>query len=174
MGDQIDDAFDWLILIMSTINGIMIGLPETLEARKAVAGALIPPFFVLVVVWLLGHLLKERNSKVILKIYAWLNALFSLVMIGLIFADNVYGIISFLHGHVFVPFPPITLLWVALILVTPFLFFDKLVLPIYKEIYSDSRLLSSRRQLILLYVLACATFVILILPFLSAFAPARF
>jgi len=136
-----------------------------------VAGSLIPSFFVLVVVWLLGHLLKDRNSKVILKVYAWLNALFSLVMIGLIFADNAYGIMRFLHGRVFAPFPPITLLWLALILVTPFLFFDKLVLPIYKEIYSDSTLLSSRRRLILLYVLACATFIILILPFLSAFAP---
>lgn len=45
MGDKIDDAFDWLLLIMSTINGIMIGLPEALEAKKAVAGAVIPPFF---------------------------------------------------------------------------------------------------------------------------------
>lgn len=171
MGDNIDGAFDWLILIMSTINGILIGLPETSESKKAIAGALIPPFFVLVVVWLLGHLVKDRNSKVILKVYAWLNALFSLVMIGLIFTDHAYGMMRFLHAHVFAPYPPIALLWMALMLGTPFLFFDRLVLPIYKEIYSDSRLLSSRRQLVLLYVLACATLIILILPFLSAFVP---
>ncbi len=55
MGDQIDDAFDWLIIIMSTISGILVGLRETLASKMAIAGALVPPFFALVVIWLLGH-----------------------------------------------------------------------------------------------------------------------
>ena len=44
MGNEIDDAFNWLILIMSTINGLLISLPETIEAKKAVASGLIPLF----------------------------------------------------------------------------------------------------------------------------------
>ena len=78
MGDPIDDAFDWLLLIMSTINGILIGLPETIEAKKGVAGALMPPFFVLIVVWLLGHLIKRKHLKAVLKTYAWFYAFFML------------------------------------------------------------------------------------------------
>jgi len=50
MGDKIDDAFDWLVLIMSTMNGALIGLPESVEAKKVAAGAVILPFFVLVMV----------------------------------------------------------------------------------------------------------------------------
>lgn len=45
MSEEIDDAFDWLILVISTISGILIGLPGTTEGKKIVAGWLIPPFF---------------------------------------------------------------------------------------------------------------------------------
>jgi len=170
MGDPIDDAFDWLMLIMSTINGILIGLPETIAAKKAVAGALMPPFFVLVVVWLLGHLIKRNNLKVMLKLYAWFYAFFIVWGFGQIFADQIYGLIRFLHAHVFTVFPPSVILWSALWFVGPFVFFERLVLPAYKEIYKDSRLLSTRWRLVLLYIFACVTFFILILPFLSTFA----
>ena len=46
------------------------------------------------------------------------------------------------------------------------MFFDRLVRPAYKEIYKDSRLLSSRKKLAVLYILADATFLTQILPFL--------
>lgn len=34
MINEIDNAFDWLILVVSTIIGILIGLPATIEAKK--------------------------------------------------------------------------------------------------------------------------------------------
>jgi len=170
MGDPIDDAFDWLLLIMSTINGILIGLPETIEAKKGVAGALMPPFFVLIVVWLLGHLIKRKHLKAVLKTYAWFYAFFILLFLGEIFVDQTYGLIKFLHAHVFMVFPPSVILLLAFWFVGPFVFFERLVLPAYKEIYKDSRLLSTRRRLVSLYILALTTFTILTLPFLKTFA----
>jgi len=166
MGDKIDDAFDWLILIMSTMNGVLIGLPENLEAKKATAGGVLLPFFVLVMVWLLGHLIKRENLKAILKVFSWFYALLMLWMFGEIFADQIYGIIRILHMKVFTVFPPITLLFMAFMFGGPFVFFDRLVRPAYKEIYKDSELLSSRKQLTLLYIFAFSTFVVQILPFL--------
>ncbi|MGQ9691799.1 MAG: hypothetical protein ACUVQY_11220 [Thermoproteota archaeon] len=62
MGDRIDDAFDWLILIIGTMNGALIGLPEGLEAKKAMAGGVILPFLVLVIVWLLSARAKPLFS----------------------------------------------------------------------------------------------------------------
>jgi len=173
MGEKIDDAFDWLILIMSTMNGGLIGLPETLEAKKAMAGAVILPFFVLVMVWLLGHLIRRERLKAILKIYAWFYALFMLEMFGVLFFDQIYGFLLILHVKVFTVFMPSVFLFLAFIFGGPFVFFDRLVRPTYKEIYKDSKLLSSRKLLALLYVFASVTFVVQILPsvLLGVFAP---
>ena len=166
MGDKIDDAFDWLILIMSTMNGVLIGLPESLEARKTTAGGVLLPFFVLVIVWLLGHLIKRERLKPILKVFAWFYALLMLMMFGEIFADQIFGIVRILHMRVFVPYPILVLPFIAFLFGGPFLFFDRLVRPAYQEIYKDSRLLSSRKKLALLYIFAFATFIVQMLPFL--------
>jgi hypothetical protein len=165
MGDKIDDAFDWLILIMSTMNGVLISLPENLEAKKATAGGVLIPFFVLVMVWLLGHLIKREHIKVILKTFAWFYALLMLGQFGEIFADQIFGTLRTLNS-VFVRYPPLALLFMAFMFGWPVVFFDRLVRPAYKEIYKDSRLLSSRKRLALLYIIAYVTFVVQILPFL--------
>lgn len=151
---------------MSTMNGVLIGLPENLEAKKLVAGGVLLPFFVLVLVWLLGHLIKREHLKAILKAFAWFYALLMLLMFGGIFADQIFGIVIMLHATVFAPYPPVALLFMAFMFSGPFVFFDRLVRPAYKEIYKDSRLLSSRKQLALLYIFAFATFIAQILPFL--------
>ncbi|MCX6653738.1 MAG: hypothetical protein NTY03_01315 [Candidatus Bathyarchaeota archaeon] len=173
MGDKIDDSFDWLILIMSTMMGGLIGLPETLLEKKAMAGAVILPFFVLVMVWLLGHLIRRVRLKAILKVYAWFYALFMLEMFGVLFFDQIYGFMMILQSNVFTVFMPSVFLFLAFMFGGPFVFFDRLVRPLYKEIYKDSKLLSSRKRLALLYVFASVTFMIQILPsvLLGVFKP---
>jgi len=160
--EEIDEAFNWLILIMSTINGILIGLPETIEAKKAVAGWLIPPFFMLAIVWLLSHLIKRSYLKAILKTYAWFNALFILLLFSIVFSEVTYG---FTLQRVSQVFPLLLIPWFVFWLVGPFIFFDLLIRPIYKETYKDSRLLTSRKRLVSLYILALATFLTLTLPY---------
>jgi hypothetical protein len=80
----VDEAFNWLVLILSTLSGVLIGLPETMETKKIVALALIPPLLVLVVVWLFSHLTERITSPIILKTYAWFFSSFTFLV--LIFA----------------------------------------------------------------------------------------
>ncbi|MGQ9596599.1 MAG: hypothetical protein ACUVQY_01470 [Thermoproteota archaeon] len=164
--EEMDDAFDWLILVISAINGILIGLPGTFEGRRIVAGWLIPPFFVLIAVWLLSRLIKRQHIKVGLKSYAWLYALLMITFFIMIFIDIIYGLLRKLT--VFAVFPPLAIPYTALVYSGPFIFFDPLIRPVYKEAYKDSRLLTSRKQLILLYILTTMTIVILLLPFFLA------
>jgi len=93
-----------------------------------------------------------------LKTYAWFYALLMLWMFGEIFADQIYGTMKFLHATVFSPYPPLALLFMAFMFGGPFVFFDLLVRPAYREIYKNSRLLSSRKLLALLYILARASY----------------
>jgi len=173
MGDKIDDAFDWLILIVGTMNGVLIGLPEDVEAKKALTGGIILAFFVLVMVWLLSHLTKRERLKITLKMYAWFYALFMLEMFVWLFFEQTYGLMMNLSIHVFSVFPPLTFLFLALFFAVPFLFFDQLVRPEYREIYRNSSLLKNRKLLALLCVFAFATFIVQILPsiLLGAFIP---
>jgi len=166
VGDKIDDAFDWLILIMSTMNGVLISLHEELAAEKTVAVGVLLPFFELVAVWLLGHLIRRENLKATLKAFSWFYALLMLMLFGEVFADQTFGMMKILHMGLFAPYPPLALMFIALVLAGPFMFFDRLVRPAYIEIYKDSTLLSSRKRLASLYVLACAVFIAQVLPFL--------
>lgn len=165
MINEIDNAFDWLILVVSTIIGILIGLPATIEAKKVVAGWFIPPFFVLVATWLLSHLIRLQRIKVILKIYAWLYAFIIISIFGLMFADILYGFGRTFHTRVVIPFPPLGIaLGVFWLFGVPFILFDLLIRPVYKETYKDSKLLNSRKRLILLYVIVIITFLIFMIP----------
>ena len=115
-------------------------------------------------VWLLSHLIRREHLKAIFKTYAWFYALFMLEMFGWIFSDQIYGLIMFMQTRVFSVFMPSVLLFIAFIFGLPFLFFDRLVRPSYKETYKDSRFLFSLKRLALLYVFAAVTFVVQILP----------
>ena len=155
------------------MNGVLIGLPEDLEAKKAMTGGVILAFFVLVMVWLLSHLIKRERLKVVLKMYAWFYALFMLEMFVLLFFEHTYGLVMNLSIQVFSVFPPLAFLFMALVFAVPFLFFDRLIRPAYKEIYKNSSLVNNRKLLALLCVFAFATFFVQILPsvILGAFSP---
>lgn len=171
MGDkaeEADNAFDWFILLISTISGIIIGLPTTSEGKRIVIGAAIPPFFILVLVWLLSRFVKGPRKKLVLKMYAWFQALAMVVFFIWVFVEIIYGLLRMLHSRVFMPFPFLAIPWVALWFLGPFIFFDQLICPVYKEAYADSKILASRKRLFLLYVLAFATTLFLMLPFLSS------
>jgi len=162
--EEIDEAFNWLILILSTVNGTLISLPETIEAKKAMAGFLIPPFFVLAVVWFLSYLMLRPNLRTILKTYAWFYAFFMILTFTIIFTEIAYELD---YARVFSASSILLVPWFVVWLVVPFAFFDLLIRPKYRKICKDSRLLNSRKLLMLLYILAFVTFQILNLPLLS-------
>lgn len=164
MDRNIDNSFNWLIMLMSTINGFLLGLVGTIDEKKAVASALIPPFFVLIIIWFLGYMVRNRHLRAVLKTCAWFFASFMFELLTVIFSDVLFGALQFLHVNVFVLFPPMALLWVAFLILLPFKFFDTLIRPIYEEVYEDSIFLKSSRRLVRLYVISLGAYIALILP----------
>jgi len=164
-GRVLEDAFRWLILIMSTMNGVLISIPETLVMKKATAGAVLLPFFELVIIWLVGNLIKGEQRKAILKTFAWFYALILFWLLGQIFSDQILGTMKTLNS-IFVRYPLLVFPFMAFMYGGPFLFFDQLLRPSYREVYKESTVLSSRRKLALLYILASVTIIVQILPFL--------
>lgn len=81
------------------------------------------------------------------------------------FADILYGFGRTFHTRVVIPFPPLGIaLGVFWLFGVPFILFDLLIRPVYKETYKDSKLLNSRKRLILLYVIVLITFLIFMIP----------
>jgi len=169
MGNQIDEAFNWLVLILSTLSGVLTGLPETMEVKKAVALGLLPPLLVLVIVWLFSHLTERRALQIILKSYAWFYS--SFMFLTLIFVFVYVTFPPFIY-YFFGPRPPF--LWGMPVMAVsffsiPFLFYAIAIQPKYKQIYKDSKFLASRLKPALLYILAIATYLPLMGPSLSSF-----
>ena len=167
MESTIDDAFNWLVLILSTISGVLTGLPETMEVKKSVAFSLIPPSLVLVVIWLFSNLTGRTSLQVILKSYAWFYSSFMFLLLMFIFAYVTSPVfVSLFFG----PAPPFG--WVIVVMaisffVVPFLFYVIAVQPKYRQIHRDSKFLAGRLQPALLYVMAIMTFILLMGVFMT-------
>lgn len=121
MDNKIDDAFNWLVLIMSTTNGALLSLVETIEMKRTVAGGLLPPFFVLILIWFLSYLIKRAHYKAILKTYAWFYASFMFLVLISIFAD-VFPAMWILKERIFFDFTPLIVLGLVSLFIAPFLF----------------------------------------------------
>ncbi len=168
METEIDKAFDWLVMILSTLTGAIMGLPETMEAKKAVALGLVPPLLVLVVVWLFSHLTARTSLQIVLKSYAWFHSsflFFSLIHLLFYVASPLYYYLFFHYAG--------SLTWVPLVvflptfIIIPFLFYIKAVQPKYRQIYTDSKFLASRTRPVLVYILSFAIYLLLMLVFLG-------
>jgi len=170
VGNQIDDAFNWLVLILSTISGVLTGLPETMEVKKVVALGLIPPLLVLVVVWLFSHLTERTSLQIILKSFAWFYSSFMFLAFVFIFVYVTSpAFISLLFGPAGLAqtFRVVLYVMVVSYLVTPFLFYAVAIQPKYRQIHKDSRFLASRIQPALLYILAFVTYLVLFMPLVT-------
>lgn len=154
MGNQIDEAFNWLILFLSVVSGALIELPDTAEVKKAVAVGLLSPLLVLVMVWLFSHLTDRVEAEVILKSYAWFFSSFMFLMFITIFGYVAYPEISdFLHQTSWLYLPLAIFFFVA-----PLVFYATAIQPKYRRIYKDSSFLRSRLKPALLYFVALLTY----------------
>jgi len=174
MEPEIDKAFDWVVVILGILTGVLTNLPETMEGKKAVALAFVPSLLVLVVVWLFSHLATRTSHKTVLKTYAWFNASFLfLTYINEFFyvASPMYVYLFFRQGGPLTWVP----LWVFLpsFIIMPFLLYTKAVQPKYRQVYTDSKFLAGRMP-ILLYILSLIIFIFQTLLFTGAAHPYLF
>jgi hypothetical protein len=165
MSKEIDDAFNWIILILTTISGFLIDLPETAEAKKIVASGFILPLLALYVIWFMSYFIRSVDIKLALKTLGWFYATFISMLFVFFFMDVSYGMGPLLSGlsRQFIIIIPVLL---VVFFAAPILFFRLFVLPIYRVDYGDSNFLASSLKQVLLYIFAVLTFLGLALPLL--------
>jgi len=175
MESEIDKSFDWTVVILGILTGVLTNLPETLEARKAVALVLVPPLLVLVAVWLFSHLTTRTSHQIVLKTYAWFNASF----LFLTYINEFFYITSPMYVYLFFRRGgPLNWVprWVFLpsFIIMPFLLYTKAVQPKYRQVYTDSKFLAGRTRPALLYILSLTMFILQTLLFIGETHPYLF
>ena len=164
METEIDRAFDWLVMIISLLSGALMGLPETTELKKAVALGLVPLVLVLVVVWLFSHLTARTSLQVVLKSYAWFHSSFLFLSFIFLFLSVTSPSFNYLFYHYAGPLNWVVLgVLLPMFLIMPFLFYIFMVHPKYRQVYADSRLLTSRTRQVSLYILSVVAYTLLML-----------
>ena len=158
---EVDEAFEWTVLIIAVVSAIMIQYPDyfytltpgpadpSLKASKA----LVIPLVLLIIVWLIAKLAINRRVQVFSKILAWMLVIgftwanLYQYMLGLIYASGIHyevGItndIAVLSGMV------------GIFLIDPAVTYFVIV-PRYRESYPDSTLLRSKTKFIITYIIA--------------------
>jgi len=87
--EEIDEAFNWLVLILGTLAATLIQTmhlfplqvpPLTPSKEIQFLKLLFVPMIVLVVSWLSSHLIRNKGVRIVLKSFSWIYALLLLVV----------------------------------------------------------------------------------------------
>lgn len=104
--EEIDEAFNWLVLILSTLAAALLQyshlypLPfRTSNPEIQFIKVLLIPLIVLIMSWLSSHLVQNKEFKIVLKCFSWVYALLILVMdltflAGVILSQNTFLVAS--------------------------------------------------------------------------------
>jgi len=140
--EEIDEAFNWLVLILGTLAATLVGSmhlfplpspPLTPKIEIQFLKLLFVPLIVLVISWLSSHLIQNKEIKIVLKSFSWLYALF-LLLIDLLFFLSVI-----LSEYILGTLIGVALLWV------PSLVYLGVIRKRYKLIFPDSKFLNSNK-----------------------------
>ena len=133
--EEIDEAFNWLVLILTMLAGSLIQYPSLyptfanrLNPEIPVMRVILIPLTVLIIFWLGSHLVQNKGKKVFLKCSSWLYALSILTVDLLFLIGGILGV--HILGY--------ALLWIGLASVIPISIYLNLIRKQYKPIYSDS------------------------------------
>ena len=146
--EEIDEAFNWLVLVLGTMAAALVGSlhlyplpspPLTPKIEIQFMRLLFVPLIVIVISWLGAHLVQNEGIRIVLKSFSWFYALL-LLLIDLLFF---LGVILAMDLRATLLGPG--LLWI------PTLVYLGLIRRRYKLIYPDSRFLKSH----ILQVLFC-------------------
>jgi hypothetical protein len=155
---EVDEAFEWMVLIIGIISAIMIQYPEyfyTLspgvsEPSLKAAKSIVIPLVIVIFIWLVGKLAVSNSVQVLAKVVAW-------VFVTDVTVSNYYGYMQGLIwfsgfdylraglNDVFVSFGMMLFFLVGPVL-THFV-----VVPKYRKVYADSMLLRNNVRLVITY-----------------------
>jgi len=140
--EEIDEAFNWLVLILGTLAATLVDFlhlfplpspPLTPKIEIQFLRLLFVPLIVLIISWLSSHIIQNKGVRIVLKSFSWLYALFLLLIDLLFFLSVVLG--EYILG---------TLLGVGLLWV-PSLVYLVVIRKRYKLIFPDSKFLNSNK-----------------------------
>lgn len=141
--EEIDEAFNWLVLILTVLAGSLIQYPSLyptfanrLNPEIPVMRVILIPLIVLIILWLGSHLIQNKGKKVFLKCSSWLYALSILTVDLLFLIGGILGV------HILEN----ALLWIGLASVVPISIYLNLIRKQYKLIYPDSQFLKNNRR----------------------------
>jgi len=146
--EEIDEAFNWLVLVLGTMAAALVGSlhlyplpspPLTPKIEIQFMRLLFVPLIVIVISWLGSHLVQNKGIRVVLKSFSWFYALL-LLLIDLLFFLGVI-LATDLRATLLGP----GLLWI------PPLVYLGVIRRRYRRMYPDSRFLNSN----ILQVLFC-------------------
>ena len=155
---EVDEAFEWMVLIIGIISAIMSQYPEyfdtlspgVAEPSLKAAKAIVIPLVITIFIWLAGKLAVSKPVQVSAKVVAWMVIADVTVtnyynyMQGLIWSSGFDYLTAGLND-VFVSLGMLLFFLVGPVL-THFV-----VVPKYREVYPDSTLLKSKIKLIITY-----------------------
>jgi hypothetical protein len=153
---DVDGAYEWLVVIVGIVFGIMSSYPEFFWGGTEVASAsltavrsVVIPLVASAVLWLTGKLIINPNRKLLVKSVAWM---FSVAVTGAVF-------ITYLIGARFLLIQSermqAILSYSVLFGLSP-LFTFGIVLPRYREKYPDATFFKNRVWLIFALVIFVA------------------
>jgi hypothetical protein len=163
--EEIDEAFNWLVLILSILTAALMQYPQLypfpfphhlLHPEITMMRLLLLPLSILIIAWLSSLLTQRQNVKIVLKCFAWIFTLFILVM-------DVVLILAAIVGTHYISFfvVPGWLLAIAVYL--------GVILNRYRELFPDSRFLISMKIQVLFCIILFLIMELHIVIFLGPF-----
>ena len=151
-GNDVDEAFEWLVLIIGIVCGIMSQFPDifwpvypsdvppSMQAAKAV----VIPLLLTLMIWLIGKFTAKKYQPVA-KIIAWLYV-----------SELIFSYCwTYFCGIRWIPRNSdiVGAGMVCLLIIGPVVIF-KIIVPRYREIYPDSNFLKSKIKLVMALIIA--------------------
>jgi hypothetical protein len=85
--EEIDEAFNWLVLIIGTLTASLVQFPHLYPFSQPLEHPEIPilkvlliPLVILIFSWLSSHIIQRQEARIILKCFSWEYALLILVI----------------------------------------------------------------------------------------------
>ena len=147
--NDIDDAFEWLIVILGIVSAIMSQYPEYFYAAFSphperpvslkAALSIVPPLVVSVIMWLTGKLSPSKRIQVVAKVTTWM---FVIMVTWAMMYNYMLGI-ALAAWHFYGGDLAISVGMLGLFLVGPSITYFAVV-PRYREVYPESKFLRSK------------------------------
>ena len=157
--DDIDKAFEWLIVVIGIITAILNQYPEYFYAvtpnpdrpfSLRVAIGVVPTMVAITMIWLIGKLSSRSVVQALAKVTAWI--LITNTTIASLVFYSMGVMIAFGRAASEVAFMPMLAL-LGIFIFCPIVTYNVLI-PKYREMYPDISVLRNKVQLIFLIVSA--------------------